>query len=99
MSVKVILLFCLGILYGLGIGFIGQKIVTSAVMKVQPRNDREVVLMKRRVMIRWWLRFLLEAVALFVLFKVRPMLLGAALGILLMSKLFIVRTIRKSNSQ
>lgn len=94
MTLSTVLFFLGGIVYGVVIGLFGQKLVHSAVMKAEPRNDKEVRLMTRRITLRWWLRLLLNAVALFVLCKCIPMLLGAALGILIMQKLFIVKSIK-----
>ena len=96
-TLTTVLLFLAGIAYGSIIGVIGQKMMTSKVMQLIPRNDKEVQKMKRQITVRWWLRFLLDAVALFVLYKLPPMLLGAGLGIVLVSKFFIVLTIKKSN--
>lgn len=96
-TLTTVLLFLAGIAYGSIIGVIGQKMMTSKVMQLIPRNDKEVQKMKRQITVRWWLRFLLDAVALFVLYKLPPMLLGAGLGIVLVSKIFIVLTIKKSN--
>lgn len=94
MTLSTVLLFCGGIVYGIIIGLIGQKLVTSTVMKAAPRNEKEARIMTRRITVRWWLRLFLDMVALFVLFHWVPMMLGAALGILVMQKLFIIKSIK-----
>lgn len=94
MTLQTVLLFLLGVVYGLIVGRIGQKILDSSAIKAPPRNDNEVRIMTRRVITRWWLKLLLDAVALFVLYHWVPMLLGAALGILVSQKLFIVKSIK-----
>ena len=96
MTLQTVLLFLAGIVYGWIIGMIGQKLLDSSAVKAAPRNDNEVRIMKRRVITRWWLKLLLDAVALFVLYHWVPMLLGAALGILVMQKLFIIKSINSS---
>lgn len=95
MTLQTVLLFLGGIVYGAVIGLIGQRFLNSGVVKAAPRNDHEVRLMTRRVMIRWWLKLLLDAVALFVLYHWVPMLLGAALGILVTQKLFIIKSMKR----
>ncbi|MGN0963240.1 MAG: hypothetical protein ACI4PP_06650 [Clostridia bacterium] len=94
MTLSTVLLFCGGIVYGIVIGFIGMKLVSSTAMKAVPRNEKEARVMTRRITVRWWLRLLLDTVALFVLFHWVPMMLGAALGILVMQKLFIIKSIK-----
>ena len=94
MTLQTILLFLGGILYGMVVGFFGQKIIQSSAVKAAPRNENEARKMARKVMGRWWLKLGLDAVALFVLFKVVPMMLGAALGIYVMQKILIVRMIK-----
>lgn len=94
MTIKVILLFLAGLIYGGLIGALGFKFLNTAVMKAQPRNDNEVRILKRRILVRCWLRILLDAIALFVLCKVTPMLIGAALGILIIQKRFIIKSIK-----
>jgi hypothetical protein len=90
-----ILLFMAGLLYGCGIGFLGYKVMNTASMKAELTNKREIQAMKRRLVVRWWIRLMIDAVGLFVLYKVVPMLLGAALGIILFHKLLIVKYIKK----
>ena len=96
MTLQTVLLFLAGIVYGVFIGMIGRKLLDSSAVKAPPRNDNEVRIMTRRVITRWWLKLLLDAVALFVLYRWVPMLLGAALGILVMQKLFIIKSIKSS---
>lgn len=90
-----VLLFLIGLLYGGVVGFFGYKIMNTAVMKATPTNDREVQVMKRRITTRWWIRLFIDALSLFVLCKIIPMLLGAALGIVLFQKILIVNYIKK----
>ncbi|MGI5874830.1 MAG: hypothetical protein ACOX8R_09295 [Bacillota bacterium] len=94
MSVKVVLLFCAGVVYGLVIGLLGFKMMNTSVMNITPRSDKEVKKLTRRINVRWWLKLLIDAVALFLLYRVTPMLLGAALGLLAAQKIFIVKTIK-----
>ena len=96
MTLQTVLLFLAGIVYGVFIGMIGRKLLDSSAVKAAPRSDNEVRIMTRRVITRWWLKLLLDAVALFVLYRWVPMLLGAALGILVMQKLFIIKSIKSS---
>ncbi len=90
-----VLLFLAGLVYGGAVGFLGHKIIHTAVMRATPTNDREVLLLQRRITIRWWLRFFIDIVALFVLYKILPMLLGAALGIIMCQNILIVKYIKK----
>ncbi|MBQ6810386.1 MAG: hypothetical protein IJO94_03160 [Firmicutes bacterium] len=99
MSLKVILLFFAGLVYGVVIGLIGEKILNSSAIKAPPRNEKEAKRMARKVTTRWWMKLGLDAVSLFVLFKVVPMMLGAALGIYIMQKVFIFRAIKNNSSQ
>ena len=94
MSVKTVLLFCGGVVYGLIIGWLGFKMMNTASLNIVPRNDKEVKKLTRKINLRWWLKLLIDAVALFVLYRVTPMLLGAALGLLLSQKIFIVKSIK-----
>lgn len=95
MTLQTVLLFLGGIVYGAVIGLIGQRFLNSGAVKAVPHNDHEVRRMTRRLMIRWWLKLLLDAVALFVLYRWVPMLLGAALGILVTQKLFIIKSMKR----
>ncbi len=95
MTLQTVLLFLGGIVYGAVIGLIGQRFLNSGAVKAAPRNDNEVRIMTRRVIIRWWLKLLLDAVALFVLYRWVPILLGAALGILVTQKLFIIKSMKR----
>ena len=94
MTLQVVLLFLGGVLYGAIIGYFGFKMLNTAVMKAHPRNENETRILKRRIQLRCWLRILIDAVALFVLFKIPPMLLGAALGMIVVQKVFIIKTIK-----
>lgn len=95
MTLQTVLLFLGGCLYGLIIGAIGQKILGSAIKEAAPKSDKEVLIYKRRITLRWWLKMLLNAVALFVLCKVPAMLIGAGLGIYVAGKIFIYRALKK----
>lgn len=95
MTIQTILLFLGGVVYGLVIGVIGEKILGTSATGGAPRNEKEAKRMARKVASRWWLKLGLDAVALFVLFKVVPMMLGAALGIYVMQKVFIFRAIKQ----
>ena len=95
MTLQTVLLFFGGCLYGAAIGFLGQKILGSAVLTAAPKSEKEVLIYKRRITLRWWLKMLLNAVALFVLCKVPPMLVGAGLGIYIAGKIFIIRAVKK----
>lgn len=95
MTIQTILLFLGGVVYGLIIGVIGEKILGTSAMGGAPRNEKEAKKMARKVTSRWWMKLGLDAVALFVLFKVVPMMLGAALGIYIMQKVFIFKAIKK----
>jgi uncharacterized protein YneF (UPF0154 family) len=90
-----VLLFLAGLVYGGIIGFFGHKIMNAALMRKIPTNDREVRLMKRRITTRWWIRLTVDALSLFVLFKLPAMLIGAGLGIVLFQKVLIVKYIKK----
>ncbi len=68
--------------------------MNTSVMNITPRSDKEVKKLTRRINVRWWLKLLIDAVALFLLYRVTPMLLGAALGLLAAQKIFIVKTIK-----
>ncbi|MBR5328726.1 MAG: hypothetical protein IKV45_00805 [Firmicutes bacterium] len=94
MTLTTILLFLAGVVYGVLIGLIGIKILGSSAVKDVPRNEKEAKKMARKVTSRWWLKLGLDAVSLFVLFKVVPMMLGAALGIYIMQKVFIFRAVK-----
>ena len=94
MTLQTVLLFLGGVLYGMVVGFLGQKIINSTAVKAAPRNDKEAQKMARKIMGRWWLKLAVDALALFVLFKVIPMMLGAALGIYVMQKILIIRLIK-----
>lgn len=94
MSLQAVLLFLGGLLYGAVIGYIGFKMLNTAVMKAHPRNENEIRILKKRIQVRCWLRILMDAVALFLLFKIPPMLLGAALGIVIVQKAFIIKMIK-----
>lgn len=95
MTIKTILLFLAGVAYGLLIGVIGEKILGTSAVEGAPRNEKEAKRMARKVTSRWWMKLGLDAVSLFVLFKVVPMMLGAALGIYIMQKVFIFKAIKK----
>ena len=95
MTLQTVLLFLGGVLYGMVVGFLGQKIIHSTAVKAAPRNDKEAQKMARKIMGRWWLKLGIDALALFVLFRVVPMMLGAALGIYIMQKVFIFKAIKK----
>ena len=82
MSVVPVLLFCGGLFYGGVIGLCGHLLLSTSIMKAAPRGDKEVVRYKRRWMVRWWLRLMLDAVGLFLVYKHIPLLLGAASGII-----------------
>ena len=90
-----VLLFLADLVYGGSVGLLGHKILHTAVMRAAPTNDREVLLLRRRISTRWWLRFFIDIAALFVLYKIVPMLLGAALGIIIFQNILIVRYIKK----
>lgn len=90
-----ILLFLAGLAYGGAIGFFGYKIMNTVLMRKIPGNDREMRLMKRRITTRWWIRLTVDALSLFVLFKLPAMLIGAGFGIILFHKILIVKYIKK----
>lgn len=90
-----VLLFLAGLVYGGMVGFFGYKIMNTALMRKTPANAREVQVMKRRITTRWWIRLTVDALALFVLFKLPAMLIGAGLGIILFQKILIVKYIKK----
>ena len=94
MSVKVVLLFIAGVAYGVVIGVIGFKALNTAALKAAPRSETEAKKLARKINLRWWLKLLFDAVALFVLYKVTPLLLGAALGLLLTQKIYIVKSVK-----
>ena len=94
-SLPNVLFFFVGLIYGGGVAFLGHKIIHGAVMGAAPTNDREVRLLQRRITLRWWLRFFIDIIALFVLYKILPMLLGAALGIIIFQNILIVKYIKK----
>lgn len=94
MTLRIVLLFLGGLLYGAVVGYLGFKMLNTAVMKAHPRNENETRILKKRIQLRCWLRILIDAVALFVLFKIPPMLLGAALGMIVVQKVFIIKTIK-----
>ena len=95
MTPQHILLFLAGLLYGGAVAFAGYKLTQAAVIGVAPRSEREVHVIQRRLTVRWWLRLLIDAVALFVLFKLPAMMIGAALGIILFHKILIVKYIKQ----
>lgn len=94
-SLPHVLFFFAGLIYGGAVAFLGHKIIHGAVMRATPTNDREVRLLQRRITVRWWLRFFIDIAALFVLYKILPMLLGAALGIIIFQNVLIVKYIKK----
>lgn len=95
MTIKTILLFLGGVVYGVVIGLIGEKILGTSSLNDAPRNEKEARRMARKVTSRWWMKLGLDAVSLFVLFRVVPMMLGAALGIYIMQKIFIFRAVKR----
>ena len=99
MTVNTILLLCAGLVYGLAIGAIGMKILGSSAINEPPRNDKEAAKMARKVTSRWWMKLGLDAVSLVVLFKIVPMMIGAAVGIYIMQKVFIFRAVKQQSRQ
>lgn len=99
MTLKTILLFFAGLAYGVLIGLIGTRLLGSSAVVAAPRSDKEARRMARKVTSRWWMKLALDALSLFALFKVVPMMLGAALGIYVMQKIFILRAVKQNHRQ
>lgn len=99
MTLKTLILFVAGLVYGILIGLIGSKLLGSSSVSAAPRSEKEARRMARKVTSRWWMKLALDALSLFALFKVVPMMLGAALGIYAMQKIFILRVVKETNRQ
>lgn len=84
-------LFCLGLAYGLAIGALNHFIMVRGWQKV---NEYHIERAKRRLMARYMLRLAIYFVALLLVFRHVPMLIGAGIGMVLIPKFLAIKYIK-----
>ncbi len=89
-SIHDILLFFAGMLFGLLIGLINRKMIISVADQF---GEYPPGTAKRKLLVRYLLRYSLNFLALLVTYRWVPALLGTALGLIIMQKTLIVQYI------
>lgn len=88
------LLALLGAVYGSVVGFLNHQVLVKGWNKITPENLSRVKKIKHNVMIRYAIHFFIDVLALLIVAKWTPFLLGTACGIVIMQKILIVKYIK-----
>lgn len=84
-----------GLLYGSVISFFNHLILVKGWDKVNPRSITvKLEKLKRNIMVRYAIHFLIDVVALLLVAKWHPVLISAAVAIVITQKLLIVKYIK-----
>ena len=90
----IILLALAGVVYGTIVGILNHQILVKGWNKITPENLFQVNRLKRNVMVRYAIHFFIDVLALLIVAKWTPLLLGTACGIVITQKILIVKYIK-----
>lgn len=83
-------LFCVGLVYGLLIGVLNHLFLSCSWQKIDLEHIERA---KRRLMIRYAIHYFIYFIALFLVYRQVPILLGAGLGMVLIPKFLAIKYI------
>lgn len=84
----------LGIIYGGVIAFFNHRLLVGGWNQITPKNLTRLKKLKRNVLFRYAIHFIIDALALLLVARSLPLLLGAAAGMVFMQKILIVKYIK-----
>ena len=86
----------LGAAYGGTVAFFNHKVLVGGWNQITPKNISRLKKLKRNVLFRYAIHFLIDVIALLLVARVVPLLLGTAAGMVVMQKILIVKYIQTS---
>lgn len=86
----------LGAAYGGIVAFFNHRVLVGGWNQITPKNVSRLKKLKRNVLFRYAIHFLIDAIALLLVARVVPLLLGTAAGMVIMQKILIVKYIQTS---
>ncbi|MEE0775723.1 MAG: hypothetical protein U0M15_01525 [Bacillota bacterium] len=84
----------LGAVYGSVVAFFNHRLLVGGWNQITPRNLTRIKKLKRNVLFRYAIHFIIDALALLLVAGKLPLLLGAATGMVITQKLLIVKYIK-----
>lgn len=93
--VTIIAQAAIGLLYGSIVSFFNHQFLVRGWDKVNSRTiSLKLSKLKRNIMVRYAIHFLIDVIALLLVAKWLPVLLGTAAGIVITQKILIVKYIK-----